>query len=246
VVRAVAVLDVLASAEAAEMNLSDIARAIGVPKSSTASICAALENGGLLTRSETGYALGRRLVEFGGAYLSRRDRVREFYTACAGSELLRVETVRLWAHAGVDAICLARYDGHPAVRLTTNIGDRVPSSVSAAGKAMLAQYDDHEVRQFYAALRALPRLTVRSHSTLDELLADIGEVRRRGFAVEEEEQAQNVIELARAVPTRGARSAVMAVSVTQHTSTITDRLREALVAELGAVASALGNPMQVS
>jgi DNA-binding IclR family transcriptional regulator len=243
VVRAVAVLDVLAASEATRLTLSDIARAIGVPKSSTASICTALEVGGLLTRDEQGYSLGRRLVELGGVYLSRMDRVREFYSACAAPPPLAGETVRLWALGGIDAICLGRYEGHPPVRLTTNIGDRVPASTSAAGKAMLAQYDDHEVRDLYHG-RSLPRLTARSHASLDGLLEDLAATRRRAYGLDDEESAQDVVELACVVPSRGMRSAVMAVSVTQHRSTFTAALEPPLVSALRAVADRLGNPMQ--
>ena len=245
VIRAVAVLDTLAASEATHLSLSDISRAIGVPKSSTASICTALEMGGLLIRDEHGYSLGRRLVELGGVYLSRMDRVREFYAACAASEALAGETVRLWALGGIDAICLGRYEGHPPVRLTTNIGDRVPASTSAAGKVMLAQFDDHEVRDLYHGRTSLPRLTARSHASLDELLEDLSATRRRGYGLDDEESAQDVVELAYVVPSRGMRSAVMAVSVTQHRSTFTAALEAPLVSALRAVAEGLGNPMQV-
>ncbi len=245
VVRAVAVLDALAASEATYLSLSDISRAIGVPKSSTASICTALEMGGLLIRDDHGYSLGRRLVELGGVYLSRMDRVREFYAACAGSQTLAGETVRLWALGGVDAICLGRYEGHPPVRLTTNIGDRVPASTSAAGKVMLAQFDDHEVRDLYHSRTSLPRLTARSHAPIDALLDDLAVTRRRGYALDDEETAQDVVELAYVVPSRGMRSAVMAVSVTQHRSTYSSTAEARLVHALREVADSLGNPMQV-
>ena len=53
-VRAIALLDALASGEDDSMSRSDLARAIGVPKSSTASIIAALEHGGLVSRDNGG------------------------------------------------------------------------------------------------------------------------------------------------------------------------------------------------
>lgn len=243
VVRAVAVLDALAADDAASMSLSDIARTIGVPKSSTASICAALELGGLLVREDGGFALGRRLVELGGAYLSRSDRVREFYAACVAEPLLAGETVRLWALGGRDGICLGRYDGHPPVRLTVNIGDRLPASVTAAGKVMLAQFDDTEVRDLYAGA-SLPRLTASSPGSLDALLEDLHAARAQGYGISVEEAFESVIELAVVVPSRGTRTAPLAVGATQHSATYTPEAAPALVAALRRVAAALGNPMQ--
>lgn len=243
-VRAIALLDALASGEDDSMSLSDLARAIGVPKSSTASIIAALEHGGLVSRDNGGYALGRRLVELGGAYLSRSDRVREFYTACAASPQLAGETVRLWALGGRDAICLGRHDGHPAVRLTVNIGDRLPASVSAAGKAMLAQFDDPEVADVYHGQKAWPRLTASSIASFDALLSDLAQTRERGYGLSVEEAQESVIDLGVVVPSRGTRTATLGVSVTQHASTHTPQDAPALVAALRAVAATLGNPMQ--
>lgn len=244
VVRAIAVLDALAADDATSMSLSDIARTIGVPKSSTAAIISALELGGLIARDNGEYALGRRLVELGGAYLSRSDRVREFYAACAASSELSGETVRLWALGGRDAICLGRYDGHPAVRLTVNIGDRLPASVSAAGKIMLAQFDDDEVAELYRGQQAWPRLTASSLDSLDGLLADLAECRRRAYGVSAEEAQEYVVELAVAVPSRGTRTATLAVGVTQHAASCDVDSADALVSALRSVAAALGNPMQ--
>ncbi len=246
VVRAVAVLDALAADDASSMSLSDIARAIGVPKSSTASICAALELGGLLTRDGGEFALGRRLVELGGAYLSRSDRVRDFAAACAASPLLAGETVRLWALGGRDVICLARYDGHPAVRLTVNIGDRLPASVTAAGKVMLAQFDDHEVAEAYAGHTALPRLTAASPATLEELLGQVARARSGGYATSIEEASENVAEVGVAVPSRGTRTATMAVSATTLSAAFDEATERAFVEALRDTAAALGNPMQVA
>lgn len=242
VVRAVAVLDALAEQGRASTTLSDLARAIGVPKSSTAAICAALENGGLVVRDDGGYALGRRLVELGGAYLSRIDRGQAFRSACAASLALRDETVRLWALGAADAICLGRYEGHPAVRLTVNIGDRLPASVCAAGKIMLAQFDDPEVAAHYPG--ALPRLTAYSHGRLEDLLADVRACRRRGYALAEEEASESVAEVAVVVPSRGTRTATMALSVTRLASTFTRADAPGLADALREVAASLGNPMQ--
>lgn len=243
--RAVAVLDALAADDGGPMSLSDIARAIGVPKSSTASIISALELGGLVARDNGEYTLGRRLVELGGAYLSRSDRVREFYAACAASPELAGETVRLWALGGTHAICLGRYDGHPAVRLTVNIGDRLPASVSAAGKIMLAQFDDAEVVDLYHGQEAWPRLTASSLGSLGALLVALGDARRRGYGLSTEEAQESVIELAVIVPSRGTRTATLAVGVTQHTASYTPAQAPRLVSALSEVAARLGNPMQV-
>src|SRR5947209_1523122 len=78
VTRAAAILDALAEQPAAATPLSDLARRLGLPKSSVANICAALVDAGLVRRAGAGFTLGRRLAELGGAYLATVDQVQEF------------------------------------------------------------------------------------------------------------------------------------------------------------------------
>ncbi|HMQ36064.1 MAG TPA: IclR family transcriptional regulator [Micropruina sp.] len=241
--RAVAVLNALAASESGTMTLSDLSRDLGVPKSSTSTICTALELGGLIRRDDLGYSLGRKLVELGGSYLSRLDQVSEFHRACLESEVFRTETLRLSTAAGIDTLCLARYEGHPAIRLTTNIGDRLPASACAQGKALLARLDDSEIERLYYGIDELPRLTGRSRRTVPRLLKDIRLARARGYAVDDEESADSVVGLAVVVPTRGVRAPILAISVTKHKSDWNDEVRDRFVAELDRVARLLGNPM---
>jgi len=82
VTRAAAILDLLAENGGVAAGPSELARRLGLPKSSIANVCGALADAGLVRRVGTGFALGRRLAELGGAYLATIDLVREFYDAC--------------------------------------------------------------------------------------------------------------------------------------------------------------------
>jgi len=247
VIRAISVLDAIAESPTGFLSLSEVARAVGIPKSSASAICNALEAGLLIRREDVGYRLGRRTVELGGAYLSRLDQVTEFYDFCASSPLFATETVRLSVLAGIDTIGLARYEGHPALRLTSGIGDRFPASSSAQGKALLAQLDDPEVERLFHGIPVLPQATNRSIRTLPDLLADLGATRLRGYGMDNSEAAEHVVGLAVAIATRGVRSPLLAASVTLLDSRMTDERRDTMVSELRRLASALGNPMsQVS
>jgi len=70
VTRAGAILDLLAENGGQAAGPSELARRLGLPKSSIANICNALADLGLVRRIGTGFALGRKLAELGGAYLA--------------------------------------------------------------------------------------------------------------------------------------------------------------------------------
>ena len=77
--RALQILTLLEQADGQPMPLGDIARGIAAAKSSTSNLCQVLEDGRMITRTATGYVLGRRTVELGGAFIARFNQIREFY-----------------------------------------------------------------------------------------------------------------------------------------------------------------------
>ncbi|MEV5463726.1 helix-turn-helix domain-containing protein, partial [Streptomyces cellulosae] len=130
-----------ASAKPRCQSVSELARALGLPKSSTGNLCASLEAAGMITRNGTGFSLGRKLVELGGRYLSTVDQLRDFYELCRRSAHISRETARVAVLDGLDVLYLARYDGTQPLRLTANIGDRFPANSTATGKAILSTLD---------------------------------------------------------------------------------------------------------
>lgn len=243
VTRAAAVLDALAEAPSGRLTLSDLARELGIPKSSTSNLLMALEEARLITREGADFSLGRKLVELGAAYLSRLDEVQEFYKFCEQAPTLSGETVRIAMIDGDHIIYLARYEGHPAVRLTSNIGDKMPLSLSAVGKVLLAQLHDHDIEAMFPDGVELPVMTPKSLRSAAELKAQVTAIRKQGYALEDEESTLGVVCLAVPVPTHGAHGPSLGLSVTALKATFSEEQAALMVKELKELAHSLGNPM---
>jgi len=244
VTRAAAILDVLAENGNVAAGPSELARRLGLPKSSIANICTALADAGLVRRVGTGFTLGRKLAELGGAYLTSVDLVQEFYEVCtelpAGSE----ETVQLAVLDGIEMTYLARHDGKQPVRLTSQIGRRLPASVTATGKAALASIDETEVRRRYAG-QALPALTGRSLATLDALLDELAVIRERGYSMDDEETVEGVVCFGVSIPGRRPGEGPYAASITLLKARATGERVPALVDDLGLLARRMSDPLHV-
>ena len=242
VTRAVAILDTLGEAEGRPLSVSEIARALGLPKSSTGNLCASLEAAGLIARNGTGFGLGRKLVELGGRYLSTMDQLRDFYELCRRSAHISRETARVAVLDGLDVLYLARYDGTQPLRLTANIGDRFPANCTATGKAILSTLDP-AVAEDRLRGRALPALSERSLTSVSALLEDLAATRERGYAIDDEEATAGIVCLA--VPVMGLHtgSTPFAISVTVLKMRLDEQFREALLKDLGAIAAGMENPM---
>jgi DNA-binding IclR family transcriptional regulator len=244
VTRAAAILDVLAEDGSIALGPSELARRLGLPKSSIANICGALAEVGLVRRIGTGFALGRKLAELGGAYLSAVDLVQEFYEACRMLPIGSEETIQLAVLDGLEMTYLARHDGRQPVRLTSQIGRRLPASCTATGKAALASLDEREVERRLAGVTDLPILSRNSHGTVGELLADVANVRRRGYALDDEETVEGVVCYGIAIPGRRPGDAPHAASITLLKARATDERVPALVADLRRLAELLSDPLR--
>lgn len=244
VTRAGAILDLLSENGGLPTGPSELARRLGLPKSSIANICGALADAGLVRRVGTGFALGRRLAELGGAYLATVDQVQEFYEASRQLEAGSEETVQLAVLDGLEMTYLARHDGRQPVRLTSGIGRRLPASCTATGKAALASLDDAELARRLDGMTRLPTLSARSHRTVDELMSDLREVRRRGYAIDDEETMEGVVCYGVMVQSRQPGEGPYAASITLLKVRATEERVPTLVADLRRLAQQLADPLR--
>jgi DNA-binding IclR family transcriptional regulator len=247
--RAIRILGLLAEAGGAPLALTEIARALGIAKSSTSNLLVALEEGRLVERDERGYLLGRRNVELGGAYLRTFDQVRAFYKICTESPVLRQELVQLAVLDRTEVLYLARHEGQAPLRISASIGDRYPASITAVGNALLAALPPAEVAIRFADPATRPRLTERSETSLEGLQRNLEATRRRGYALDEGQVHPMVVGIAMVLPPRASGEAAFAIGASLIDAGLgvqpdaADHRRERVVAELQRVVGLLSNPM---
>lgn len=192
VTRSLRILDLLVEADGRPMPPAEIARRLGIAKSSTTNLISALEEGGMLLRTPRGCTLGRRTAEIGGAYAEQFNQAREFYAACDESDVLRGHVVQMTVLAGVDALYLARHEGRRRFRLGTPLGSRLPAALTATGNAHLMRMSDDEIIELVGPTEPFPQLTRDSVVDLAGLLEKIRASRERGYAVDVNESVHGV------------------------------------------------------
>jgi len=242
VTRAALILDVLAQASGDPMGPSELARRLGFPKSSIANVCGALAEAGFVRRVGTGFTLGRRLAELGGAYLATVDQVQEFHDAVRQLPTGSQETVQFAVLDGLEVTYLARHDGRQPVRLTSGIGRRLPAFSTATGKAALASLTDGELTARLDGISTFPRPTRKAHGSVDELLVDIAEIRRRGYAMDDEETMEGVVCYGVVIPNRQPADGPCAASITLLKARATAERVPALINDLHRLADELSDP----
>lgn len=236
VTRAVSLLEELARSPR-PLSLTELARTLGLAKSTVANLCSALEGSHMIRRIDGRWALGYKVLELGQGFLAGTDLVNEFRRSAAAAPAAAQETMLLAVLDDLDVVYLARHDGTQQVRLASDIGRRMPAVVTALGKAMLATLPPAELDARLATIDELPVFTARSHRSMDALRRDLDSTRERGYAVDDEQNTEGVTCVAVALP--GWQDTPTAVSATLLTARLTTRLREALVHDLSRIAREL-------
>jgi DNA-binding IclR family transcriptional regulator len=172
------------AAGAFQLRLTELSRRSGVPKASAYRLAQELVQWGLLERTGDTYQLGIKVFELGQRVpviavlrsVSRPFLVDLFAATRATIDL----TVLDEAHV----LLLEKVAGEASVQTFTEIGSRLPASCTSTGKVLLALRPEggSVVRHYGRA--GLPRATSRSVATSAVLEGQLGDVRRRGFAVE--------------------------------------------------------------
>lgn len=127
---------------------------------------------------------------------------------------------------------------HP-MRMFTEVGHRAPAHSTGVGKAMLAQLPDEQVSQIVRRA-GMPRATGRTITDLDTLRAELGEIRRQGFATDDGEQEEGVTCYAVPIPDVPVP---MAISVSGPAFRMGDEVAEKAVPVLRREAEAISRKL---
>jgi DNA-binding IclR family transcriptional regulator len=203
--RALAILDILA--RRGEAGVTEIAAELDVHKSTAFRLVGALEARQLVEQiSERGkYRLGFGIVRLAGATTATLDLSRESQPVCERLAAEFDETVNVAIMDGGQATNITQVYGTAAVTTRNWIGQRTPLHATSSGKVLLAWASEDELT---LALDTLERYTPKTITSRSKLLAELDNVRRRGWAstAEELEVGLNAI----AAPIRGGDGDVVA------------------------------------
>jgi DNA-binding IclR family transcriptional regulator len=174
------------------LSFAAIRTKLGMPNSSCHHLVTTLcRLGALQMQPDRGYVLGLRLFELGSIAASQR-RLGEF--ALPALKLLAQET-RLTCHLGVmegnEAVYLLKVEGNNEIRVNTWEGKRLSLHSSSLGKVLLAWLPNAELEEKLGNLNWETK-TVNTITTAEVLQTHLEEVRKRGWAFDDEEDIANL------------------------------------------------------
>lgn len=204
--RLFALLEVVASKDQF-FSLQSLAEETSIPKPTLHRMLQQLESAGLLERSGDSrqYGTGVRLRKLAENLLLNDS----FHGARHGVLRSLVnevgESCNLTALSGSEVMYLDRVETPAPLRFYLHSGSRVPVHCSASGKLFLAGMAPAQ-RQRLLAHATLEAFTPKTLTNLDALEEEIKQVKRQGFALDNEEFLPGLLCVAVMVPSASGRS----------------------------------------
>ncbi len=170
-----------------EIGISDLARRLGVAKSTAHRLAATLLSEGMLEQNaDTGrYRLGIGLFRLGALVRQRMDVSIEARPLLRELREKANETVHLAVLDGTEIMYIYNLESTQAIRMRSDIGVRKPAYCTAEGQAMLAFQPSEVVERVIRA--GLPPRTPQTITDPAVLRRTLELIRQRGCAIEDEE-----------------------------------------------------------
>jgi IclR family transcriptional regulator, KDG regulon repressor len=183
-----------ALADGGELGVTELAARTGLVPSTAHRLLTTLAKRGYVTQSaDSGrYLLGYKVVELASGLEQRLERLK----AVARPHLERIqratgETVNLVVLDADRVVYVDQVEGSRSVRMFTAVGTAALAHTTGSGKAILAFGPPDVAAALYDG-RELARLTPRTLVTLAALQDDFARIRRRGYAIDNEEHEEGV------------------------------------------------------
>ncbi len=219
--RSLRVMELLARAPDG-LSIAELSRQLSAPKSSIFNILATLEQTGYI-RSSNGagkYLLTTKLYRVGSATLARFSLRQVLHPLLVELVAQTGETANLGILDGAEPIYVDSVEGSERVRVAVATGERLELHSTALGKALAAYLPREQLASLLKG-RRLARRTPHTLTTTRALLAQLEQIRRQGYSLDDEEDHLDIRCLG--APVRDdSGSVVAAVSLTAPKHRLSD------------------------
>jgi IclR family acetate operon transcriptional repressor len=190
-VRAFGVLDALSISNGA--SLSDIARQVSLPRSTVHRLLTTMEALHFVEfdRHTHLWSVGLKAFTVGAAFVQTRD-LGQLGRSIMRSLMTEVHhSVNIAVHEGSGMCYVGQVAATGIRQKTTKPGSCLPMHTTASGKVLMAHWEPEEVERFLDR-RVLARRTAQSIVDPIAIREELAVIRKRGYAIDDQEQADGL------------------------------------------------------
>ncbi len=174
------------------MLVKELSAELGLNKSTVSRILATLGEHGYVAKNKNNYyRIGLRMVDLCSLYLNNLQLKTE---ALPFLEELRNQTgliVHLGTMSENEVVYLEKISSFHNIRMYSQIGKRAYMHSTGLGKAMLSCLRKKDVEDIIRD-KGMPAVTEKTCTDFEALLEELGEIKTKGYAVDEEENEMGI------------------------------------------------------
>ena len=180
-----------------ELSLVEISKKLNMPKPTAFRLLQTLESRGYVKKEKHSdydirYRLGLKLLEMGNLVTEQLELRRMALSYMKALRDKINEVIHLVVIDHNEAIYIEKVEGLQALRLVTRIGKREPLHVGSGPKLLLAFQEDEFIQEYIDHID-FNQLNERGALNRRELIEQIREIQKNGFAVSKGEQDPDTI-----------------------------------------------------
>jgi DNA-binding IclR family transcriptional regulator len=174
-------------------KISELARHLGLDRSTTYRILLSLERTDFVEKDEKAgtYSLGLAAFEIGNAYLKQKDLIQVCKPIMADLAQKVQETVHLAVLSETEIVYVDKVDSPRSLGVMSKIGQRGPVYCTALGKTLLAFQPEDQQSRIIHEIRLTP-LTPRTITSKQKLMEELRGIRKQGYALDRREIEEDV------------------------------------------------------
>src|SRR5690349_4893653 len=221
-----------------EIGISDLAKRLGLAKSTVHRLASTLLEQGMLEQNagDGKYHLGLALFELGALVRRKMDFTVEARPFLRTLMEKTGETVHLAILDHDSVLYIITHESKQALRMGSKVGTRVPVRCTAVGKTLLAFQPEEEIERILA--RGLPASAPNTVVDAKALRRELALVRARTYAVDDEESEVGLRSIAAPIRSHSG-NVVAAISIAGPVHRMTKKMLLGWVRELVGAAEAV-------
>ncbi|CZQ92927.1 transcription regulator iclr n-terminal [Trichococcus palustris] len=184
--RALAILETLA--EHQSLSLMDLSEKVHLHKATTHRLVNSLLENGYIDRNPENkqYRISLKMFELGNKRVHNIDFLNVAKSMIRQLSDETRQTVHLVVEDNDEVLYIDKYGESRGSRTESKIGTKSPLYYTAVGKAILATRQNESIKEYWDKIKPEQR-TENTITTFERLIKEIEEVRKNGYAIDDEE-----------------------------------------------------------
>jgi len=170
-----------------ELGVTELSKRLKLHKNNVFRLLATLESRGYIeqNRATENYRLGLKSLELGQTFIKQMGLLRQAKPILENMVAESNETSYVVIFKEGHSVYLDVVETDLTVRVVSRVGSRLPAYCTAAGKAQLAFMSDEELEEVLPS--QLSQHTSTTLADRDKLKAQLAEIAKQGYAIDDEE-----------------------------------------------------------